>query len=242
MKKAYAVLFFWSIFAACNKSPKETSVSNPPLLRMTSCSPENSDNDFDDVGMWHNLGMAFAVANGDTTITGFTASAIEFADANYGGPGVNNVSEQVANILSDAENDFENITAGKGFSNSMMSRITQLKSILNDDLPNTETSGLYCYLKQEIVMLEGEIMTDNNLSTTEKNALLGACSIARFSMYYQWTNFDDPAEFHLSPDDIKVIFADVAAYLDSDGNTTVAMIISGLTRQGLQRLHLQEQH
>jgi hypothetical protein len=142
-------------------------------------SPANSSNPFDDVGYKHNLicdHMAGYLNGNPTATLGNICDEVE----NY------EFSEFNIEVSIDP-NDIENITSPTDANSTVQNYLDDLQNIV-DGIPDYSAYSDY---KTAVVSLESLVMNNAILTDGQKEKVLSAASVARYSADYWW-DFDPP--------------------------------------------------
>jgi len=185
-------LLAWGL-AACNKKdqvPTDRSSANNRALNAylnddtMNITPGNPANVYDSVGYWHNAILSgiqpcipVSNANADT----ITGCVIKFANKAHLYLPVRSLAT-IPKLIKESENNFYAVINRLPFSDRAKFLTDSLLKVV-DEKSSSDSAG-YSSIKASIIGFENNILKDNSLSNIDKKELLGAASIARYSVYY----------------------------------------------------------
>lgn len=178
-----SILILGAMSIAVFSCKKEQETSKKPIVkgqsRISNCDPGNDYNPLDSVGFWHNEAYNYFADSADSRSTTWNFAGI-FA-ANHGFADIpSEANTTLTFIEDDISYDFVNYNANLSCSDLAKSYNAFLIGIFCDTANSWEDE---CEFFDAIKTLEGTILADNDLTVSERNTLLGACSIARFTTY-----------------------------------------------------------
>ncbi len=158
---------------------------------MNPVSPENSLNAYDSIGYWHNIILAYVQSCKPETDTpdaeASTGCVIKFYREHQSEIPVSFLST-VKQTVNDRDNDFSNVIANCPYTAPVKAALDSLIKMvqrLSDD-----SSG-YGAIKGVITGFENRIIQDIRFNEKDREIILKAASVARYSIYY-WMNVNPP--------------------------------------------------
>lgn len=205
MQKKKSLIFLATtaiIMVSCTKQNLKTkevevsqvSTSSYLVGKGTDCNvPNNSDNIWDSVGIYHNQALEYVIQEAvgqPKTITNYVGYSNQFMKNTFGErvPDISSKLFSVSSVeilLSDTSTYFNNTIDSSRYSRNVKTYLKNLISIMKDT--TDDNSFNYCYIKSKIVELENNVPNDSNLSQSEKDVILRVTSVGRFSLFY-WNN------------------------------------------------------
>lgn len=155
--------------------------------------PENADNLWDSVGIYHNQALEYVIQESEgqpKSIPTYIGYCNQFITNTFEKrvPDISSKlfsASSVEKLLSDTSTFFNNTIDSSRFSGSVKTYFKSMISILKDTTDNNSFD--YCFIKKKVVEFENTIANDTNLSESEKDEILRTTSIARYSLFY-WNN------------------------------------------------------
>lgn len=161
--------------------PVSSAGSNLKTMSSDVCTPENSDNPEDAIGLEHNRRLNGILSS--PYLYGHSYAQIAYAarmwcEANDITPDEADMSISVMTTVDeDYPNNFENVIASLDMSDDAKGYLNYLRSF-GEDYPDDID---FCTYKELLLSQEAEIVASTSLSESEKTMLLRGYSIARYS-------------------------------------------------------------
>jgi hypothetical protein len=184
------------LWNACTKSEfgkkQDAAEKSRSTAKDINATPENPGNPRDNIGQLHNLYL-------DTTIiyldSGYSLPVVaqRMLDKPFtpGSPlSVSDILNLTTGLITDLPNNEANIISGTSYNSATKGYLTSIVHILvTIDSTTYGDTVYYDDVKTKFVALENTIITDPVLSASERNLLLGTAAVARYSLYYWWTDY-----------------------------------------------------
>jgi len=195
MKTQFVIIIAFILMGltACDKNDQvsndSSSIKNRTLTtkindNSTNTTPGNSANVYDSVGYWHNAilsGIQPCIPASGATSETISGCVIQFANkAHLSLPELPLTT--VPQLIKENQNNFFAVINRLPFSNRVKFLVDSLFKVV-DENASPDTAG-YNSIKASIIGFENNILKDNSLSDIDKRQLLGAASVARYSVYY----------------------------------------------------------
>lgn len=182
--------------AALVSCKKETPQQNNTHAHLTAMAKDNDDNcanpqnPYDYYGYEHNLGLQATRSvwsQPNATMSQVYSAVADFYHHQYGAnftlPDETTWTNDVLAVNADNENDFANVISNSSLSDEGKTVANQFVALTS----NITDATTFADYKSMIVSYEKAVMSNNNLTSADKKALLISSSIARYSMGY-WIN------------------------------------------------------
>jgi len=176
---------------ACKKSDSNKD-SDKTTTPVTASTPGNSTNAYDSIGYYHNdilSGIQPCVPADNKNANTIIGCIVQFDSAEKLVP-PNSIISSVPQTVADQPNSFSNVINNSPYS-------TQAKALLDSLFITVEENASktsYAAIKAPIIAFENQVSKNATLNSADKEVLLQAASVARYSVYY-WmiTNQDGKA-------------------------------------------------
>ena len=211
MKSKTLSVFVLSILlvVACSKQNTDKPIDaekQQPVSSLSSNSnagcgdPSNSSNSWDSVGVYHNYALEYVKKQA----FGGTADLKQYLDYsnNYMvstfSSRVSNIREllpsddQIKSILNDSASYYSNVIDKSPYSDGVKGKFKELIGIITDEVGYEDAD--YCDIKVRIVEFEEKLLADGSLKTEEKDQVLKASSVARYSLYFWYNEYQASLE------------------------------------------------
>ena len=162
--------------------------------------PSNSSNPWDSVGVYHN----YALEDVKKHALGGTADLKQYL--NYSNnymvstfssrvPNIRELlpsEDQITSILADSASYYSNFIDKSSYSEGVKGKFKELIGIITDDIGYEDAD--YCDIKVRILEFEEKLLADGSLKTEEKDQVLKASSVARYSLYFWYNEYQASLE------------------------------------------------
>lgn len=197
------------LVAACSKQgtkPNDDTSQKQPAFSGRSnensgCGdPSNNSNPWDSVGIYHNYALDYVKKQA----LGGTADLKKYLDYsnNYMvstfSSRVSNIREllpsedQLRTILADSASYYSNFIDKSPYSEGVKLKFKELIGIITDEVGYEDAD--YCDIKVRILEFEEKLLADGSLKTDEKDQVLKASSVARYSLYFWYNEYQASLE------------------------------------------------
>ena len=162
--------------------------------------PSNGSNPWDSVGVYHN----YALGHVKKQAFGGTADVKQYLDYSNSymvstfSSRVSNIREllpsedQITSILADSASYYSNFIDKSPYSDGVKSKFKELIGIITDKVGYDDAD--YCDIKVRILEFEEKLLADGELKAEEKDQVLKVSSVARYSLYFWYNEYQASLE------------------------------------------------
>lgn len=200
MKHYFLMIGVVTLLAACKKEERPASVvtqsKTHTVINAVNDPAANPLNPYDDAGRAHNKGLSFVL----THIRSIDRSKVDevlkvtsqYATDSLKSSLPTDATTAVKELIADDKNQYENEISHSKLSETGKQYAHVLVKIFAGDRGRS-----FEQLKSTIVALESNVLADKALSTADRQSLLSASSVARYSLYYWMHSTAQPAQFNI---------------------------------------------
>jgi len=185
-----------TLLSACSKSDLHMfartsfSANNASLAFNEAANPANP---YDSVGILHNkivdAVLLRIAANGDTSLQAITAQVIAFAGSKMPAEAALSLSAATAIAIKNAPDNYAQLIEDTDLSNTAKGYLHTLIIIVKDTSAYHNPSSVYPILYNRILGLESQVLSNQQLSSIDRRAVLEVSSVGRYSLFY-WLHND----------------------------------------------------
>lgn len=184
MKKLLFILSLPFVLFSCKK---DTASPNAKPMHSTAkaadCDPSNPENPYDSKGAQHNVALDYLINSSIKDPKGIMAAAVQkWPNKNLRADYMDQANWLTAPLPSGNQNP-QDVANRTNLSPLGKQYYIQLANTVSDASVYDDNST-YCDYKNRILTVENTIMNDSKLESPDKQTLLGACAVARYSGYY----------------------------------------------------------
>jgi len=193
-KFLFPIVFGIGVIFSCNREGNETINEGIVTNRLhgEASRPDYSKNYLGSVGVIHNEVLTKVLLNKNQLITmdDYISYSIQVFETDY------NFSlyysdllsnNDIKEILNDRDNSYHNTIQNTQLSVKAKEYLTNLISLIETLSEENENELEYSFVKNRITDFEDYVLLDGNLNTSEKNIILTVSSVARYSSFF-WYN------------------------------------------------------